>query len=291
MPEGAEPGRSGWLLIDGSSIIFRAFFGIPQSFKSPSGKPVNAIRGFVDNLARLVIDYRPHSLAIGTDEDWRPAFRVEALPSYKSHRVAEPIPPALIPQMPLAYALVEAIGLNVVRSEGHEAEDVIASLAANIEGPIDIYSGDRDLFSLVRDPQVRVIYPERGGPTIITEAEIERRYGVPGHLYEDFAILRGDPSDGLPGVPGVGAKTAAGLLRRHGGLDGILANMDWAPATREYLEAARTVVHPVTTLVATARAGLPKEILDPDGLEMLRVELGIDSSIRRLLAALGIPEK
>ena len=282
------PDRSGWLLVDGSSIIFRAFFGIPQSFKSPSGKPVNAIRGFVDNLARLVTDYRPHSLAIGTDEDWRPAFRVEALPSYKSHRVAEPIPPGLIPQMPLAYALVEAVGLNVVRSEGHEAEDVIASLAARIEGPIDIYSGDRDLFALVRDPHVRVIYPEKGGPTVITESEIERRYGVPGRLYGDFAILRGDPSDGLPGIPGVGAKTAAGLLRRHGGLDGVLANMDWASATRSYLAAARKVVHPVTTLDLTPRAGLPKKVLDPEGLEMLRRELGVDSSIKRLLAAIGI---
>lgn len=285
------PDRSGWLLVDGSSIIFRAFFGIPQSFKSPSGSPVNAIRGFVDNLARLVTDYRPHSLAIATDEDWRPAFRVKALPSYKSHRVEEPIPPGLIPQMPLAYALVEAVGLAVVRSEGYEAEDVIASLAARIEGPIDIYSGDRDLFALVRDPDVRVIYPEKGGPTLITEAEVERRYGVPGHLYADFAILRGDPSDGLPGVPGVGAKTAAGLLRRHGGLDGVLTNLDWAPDTRSYLEAARTVVNPVATLDLTPHPGLPTKILDPAGLDLLRTELGVDSSIRRLLTALGIVEK
>ena len=275
--------------MDGSSIIFRAFFGIPQSFKSPSGKPVNAIRGFVDNLARLITDYGPHSLAIGTDEDWRPAFRVEALPSYKSHRVAEPIPPGLIPQMPLAYALVEAVGLEVVRVPGYEAEDVIASLAAHIEGPIDIYSGDRDLFALVRDPDVRVIYPEKGGPSVITEGEIQHRYGVPGHLYADFAILRGDPSDGLPGVPGVGAKTAAGLLRRHGGIDGILSGMDWAPPTRAYLEAARKVVYPVSTLPVTPKPGLPEKVLDPRGLELLRAELGVDSSINRLLAALRIP--
>lgn len=284
------PDRSGWLLVDGSSIIFRAFFGIPQSFKSPSGKPVNAVRGFLDNLARLITEYRPHSLAIGTDEDWRPAFRVAALPSYKSHRVAEPIPPGLIPQMPLAYAVVEAIGLEVVRVPGFEAEDVIASLAAKIKGPIDIYSGDRDLFALVRDPDVRVIYPEKGGPAVITEGEIERRYGVPGHLYADFAILRGDPSDGLPGVPGVGAKTAAGLLRRYGGLEGILSQMDWAPPTRAYLEAARKVVYPVPDLAVTPKPGLPRQVLDLQGMEMLRTELGVDSSLRRLLTALGISQ-
>jgi len=278
------------LLVDGSSIIFRAFYGVPQSIRSPGGRPVNAIRGFLDNLARLVTEYRPHSLAIATDEDWRPDFRVAALPSYKAHRVAEPIPPGLVPQMPLAYAVVEAIGLEVVRSKGYEAEDVIASLAAQIRGPIDIYSGDRDLFALVRDPDVRVIYPEKGGPTVITEAEIERRYGVPGHLYADFAILRGDPSDGLPGVAGVGAKTAAALLRRHGGIEGILANMDWAPATRSYLEAARAVVLPVVTLDVTPRPGFPKLVLDPRGLDLLRSELGVDSSIGRLLAALGIEQ-
>ena len=275
-----------WLLIDGSSLIFRAFFGMKGDVRSPDGRQVNAVRGSLDSIARLIEARNPRSLALATDEDWRPAFRVEALPSYKAHRVAEPVPPGLEPQMPLVMEVLEAFGFNVVGKAGFEAEDVIASLARRVEPPIEVYSGDRDLFAIIRDPDLRVLYPEKGGLAVVDEAEVERRYGIPGRRYAEFAMLRGDPSDGLPGVAGVGAKTAAGLVRRHGTLDGILAGLDWSDATRDYLERARRIVLPVEDLdLPDPRPGFAGMPADPGRLEKLSRELGIESSSSRLLKA------
>jgi 5'-3' exonuclease len=268
-------------------LIFRSFFGNKADNRAPDGRSVNAVRGTLDSLARLVEARRPRSIAIATDEDWRPAFRVEALPAYKSHRVAEPVPPGLMPQLPMIDAVLKAIGLNVIGKPGFEAEDVIASLARRVEPPIEVYSGDRDLFAIVRDPDLVVLYPEKTGLAVVDEAEIEKRYGVPGRSYAEFAILRGDPSDGLPGVPGVGAKTAASYVRRYRTLDGILAGLDWSDATRDYIARARRVVMPVEDIPLPAPApGLPAAPADPEALEKLTRELGIGSSSSRLLNAL-----
>src|ERR1700716_4366368 len=231
-----------WLFVDGSSLIFRAFYGSPSSTRSPDGKPVNAVRGFMDRLARLISDRRPGRLAVPSDEDWRPRWRVDLIPSYKAHRVAEPIPPDLEPQMPIIHEVLEAVGVGFVGVPDHEAEDVIASWVARANGGVDIVSGDRDLFALVRDPDVRVLYPEKRGLTAVDEAEVARRYGVPGRSYSDFAILRGDPSDGLPGLAGVGDKRAAELVLRYGGIDGVLASGRLGAADRDYVERARRVV-------------------------------------------------
>src|SRR5947209_9810967 len=153
-----------WLLVDGSSLIFRAFYGVPSSFRSPDGKPVNAVRGFMDRLARLVTDLRPGHLAVASDEDWRPRWRVDLIPSYKAHRVAEPVPPELAPQMPIIHEVLDAVGLDVVGLRDYEAEDIIATWTAKAAGAtVDIVSGDRDLFALVRAPDVRVLYPEKRG--------------------------------------------------------------------------------------------------------------------------------
>ncbi|MDQ6692626.1 MAG: flap endonuclease [Candidatus Dormibacteraeota bacterium] len=280
--------RPNWLLIDGSSLIFRAFFGMKGEHRAPDGRQVNAVRGTLDSLARLVETRRPRSLVVATDEDWRPAFRVDALPGYKAHRVAEPVPPALEPQMPLVMEVLAAFGLNVIGKPGYEAEDVVASLARRLEGPIEVYSGDRDLFGIVRDPDLVVLYPEKTGLAVVDEAEITRRYGIPGRSYADFAVLRGDPSDGLPGVAGVGAKTAAGLIRRYGDLDGIMKAMDWSEATRQYVASARTVVEPVEHLkLPVPQPGLGSAVPDPERLEKLNRELGIRSSSSRLQAALA----
>ncbi len=279
--------RPNWLLIDGSSLIFRAFFGMKGEHRAPDGRQVNAVRGTLDSLARLIETRRPRSLVLATDEDWRPAFRVAALPGYKAHRVAEPVPPALDPQMPLVMDVLAAFGFNVIGKPGFEAEDIIASLATTLEPPIEVYSGDRDLFGIVRDPDVVVLYPEKTGLAYVDEAEITRRYDIPGRTYADFAVLRGDPSDGLPGVAGVGAKTAAGLIRRYGGLDGILAALDWTEATRQYVASARQVVQAVEYLELPApRPGLGSEPHYSARLEELNQELGITSSSSRLLSAL-----
>jgi len=273
--------------VDGSSLIFRSFFGNKADQRAPDGRSVNAVRGTLDSLARLVESRRPRSLAIATDEDWRPAFRVKALPSYKSHRVAEPVPPGLEPQLPLIEAVLKAIGLNVIGKQGFEAEDIIASLARKVPPPIEVYSGDRDLFAIIRDPDVVVLYPEKTGLAVVDEADVERRYAIPGKSYAEFAILRGDPSDGLPGVPGVGAKTAAGLVRRHKTLDGILAGLDWSEATRDYIKRARQVVYPVEDLdLPDPVPGLPVEPADAEALEKMNRELGIETSTTRLRNAL-----
>ena len=209
------------------------------------------------------------------------------MPSYKAHRVAEPVPPGLEPQLPLVMEVLVAIGLNVVGKPGFEAEDVIASLASRLDPAIEVYSGDRDLFAIIRDPDVVVLYPEKTGLAVVDEADVERRYAIPGKSYAEFAILRGDPSDGLPGVPGVGAKTAAGLVRRHKTLDGILAGLDWSEATRDYIKRARQVVYPVEDLdLPDPVPGLPVEPADAEALEKMNRELGIETSTTRLRNAL-----
>src|SRR5260370_16887915 len=208
--------------------MFRAFYGIPVgAFKAPDGQPVNAVRGFLDMLARLVTDRKPKALVVGTDEDWRPAFRVKVIASYKTERLERgAMPPELAPQEPIIHAALRAIGVEVIGAKGFEAEDVIASLLPKISGKVEIVTGDRDLYSLVRDPDVCVLYTQRGigNLQVVDEAEVERRYGIPGRSYGDYAVLRGDPSDGLPGVPGVGQQTAPQLLLPSQHLDEIIAS-------------------------------------------------------------------
>src|SRR5437899_2531952 len=238
------------MLVDYSSLLFRTFHTIPESV------PMHAVYGFLNMLARLIADRRPERLGIAVDEDWRPAFRVDALPSYKAHRVSDE-PDPIAPQEALGRDVLAAIGIAVVGAEGFEAEDVIATLAARAREPVEIVSGDRDRFALVRDPEVRVLYPLTGVTKLlhVDEAEITRRYGIPGRAYGEFALLRGDPSDGLPGVPGVGEKTAAALIARHGSLGAVLASRSLSPsiarridAAREYLAAASRVVLPVASV-------------------------------------------
>jgi 5'-3' exonuclease len=237
-----------WLLIDGSSLIFRAYYGALARARV-SGTDGNAIGGFLDRLARLVTDRRPRRLVIAEDWAWRPQWRVDLIAGYKAHRVAEPVPPGLVADLPAINQLLEHIGIDVVGVADYEAEDVIATLTRlAAPGTVEIASGDRDLFALVQDPRVRVLYPERSGLAVIDETEITRRYAIPGRRYADFAILRGDPSDGLPGLKGVGAVTAAAMIRRHGDIMGVLRDRPLRAPDRDYLEAAITVVRPVDDL-------------------------------------------
>jgi 5'-3' exonuclease len=283
-----------WLLLDGSSLMFRAFFGIPVgSFKAPDGQPVNAVRGFLDMLARLVTDRNPKALVVATDEDWRPAFRVKVIASYKTARLERgAMPLELQPQEPIIHAVLRAIGVEVMGAPGFEAEDVIASLLPKITGKVEIVTGDRDLFSLVRDPDVTVLYTQKGigNLLVVDEAEIERRYGIPGLSYGDYAVLRGDPSDGLPGVPGVGEKTAAQLVRRFKDLDGIIASGKLGDAANAYIQQARRVGVPVSIAAVPQPKGTrPVAPKDPQALTKLSETYGIGSSIERLVRALAGP--
>jgi 5'-3' exonuclease len=244
-----------WLLIDGPSLIFRAYYGTRADVRTPQGTQLSAVRGFLHRLARLLVQRRPRHLVIAEDWTWRPGWRVDLIPTYKSHRVAEPVPAELVPQMPVIRELLEAVGIDMVGATEHEAEDVIASLAGLAPGTIEIASGDRDLFALVEDPNVRILYPEKSGLSVIDELEITRRYAIPGRRYADFAILRGDPSDGLPGLKGVGSVTAAGMVRRHGDIAGVLRERTLRDADRDYLTRAMRVVPPVADLRIALPAG------------------------------------
>src|SRR5438270_1048541 len=283
-----------WMLIDGSSPMFRAFYGIPAAaFKAPNGMPINAVRGFLDMMGRLVSGRKPQRLAVATDEDWRPAFRVKVMPSYKTARLDRgAMPDELAPQEPVLWDVLRAIGVEVIGAAGFEAEDVIASLLPKVSGRIEIVTGDRDLFALVRDPDVCVLYTQQGigRLVVVDEAEIERRYGIPGRSYGDFSVLRGDPSDGLPGVPGVGEKTAAQLIRRYRDLDGIVASGRLGEAANAYIQQARTVAMPVGRARVPEPSGtIPAQARDPAALSRLDETYGIGGSTERLVRALAGP--
>ena len=277
-----------WLLIDGSSMIFRAFYGVPSSVQGPDGQPNNAVRGFLDALARLVVQRRPRQLAVASDEAWRPAWRVALIPAYKAQRVAEPVPPGLGPQMTVIADILRAIGIDQVGVAEYEAEDVIATWSALAAGTVLVVSGDRDLFGLVEDPRVSVLYPEKGGMTVVDEAEVTRRYGVPGRRYADFAVLRGDPSDGLPGLRGVGAAKAAELIRRHGGVVEIIRDARLGDADRDYLARAMRVVEPVLDLPITLPAGRRDRYPDQaEAVAALASRHGVKGACDRLVAVLA----
>jgi 5'-3' exonuclease len=308
----------GLMLLDTASLYFRAFYGVPESVKAPDGTPVNAVRGLLDMIATLVRERSPERLVCCMDADWRPAFRVAALPSYKAHRVArqpgapgeEDTPDGLVPQLPIIDAVLDAVGLAWVGVPGYEADDVIGTLAtrAAAQGTaVDIVTGDRDLFQLVdeRGP-VLVLYTARGirNLQVLGEKDVAAKYGIPGRGYADYATLRGDPSDGLPGVKGVGDKTAAALVTRFGSIEGILAALadgvtEGFPAgsrlkleaSRDYLAAAQTVVRVATDIDAPALADLddrlPASPRDPQTLVALADEWNLASPVNRLLNALA----
>jgi len=216
------------MLVDAANLYFRAFYAIPDSITGPDGRPVNAIRGFLDMSAALIERRRPQRWVACLDLDWRPAFRVELVPTYKAHRVAkdggEEIPAELERQVPPLLEILGAFGLACAGAEGFEADDVMATLAARDTDPVEVVTGDRDMLALATD-RVTVMYTGKGIAKMeaMGPAEVQAKYGVPAEHYADFAVLRGDPSDGLPGVPGVGEKTAAALVTRFGGVEEIVA--------------------------------------------------------------------
>ena len=260
---------------------------------------MNAALGFLNFLSRLVPDRKPARLFVALDADWRPQFRVDAMPSYKSHRVAGPDDPPdpVDPQMKIIVELLDAFGISTAAAEGYEAEDVIASLVERMSGPAEIVTGDRDLFALVKDPNVRVLYTLRGVSELahVDEAWIRAKYGIPGDRYYDYAVLRGDPSDGLPGVHGIGEKTASALVAKHGSLDAILAATDVSNTIRaklradaDYVAAARRVVWMARDAPVTGGDGtIPHTPAHPKRVEALAEKYALSAATKRLTEALA----
>lgn len=315
------------LLLDGASMWYRSYFGVPSSITAPDGRPVNAVRGFFDSVATLITRQRPHRLAVCLDLDWRPQWRVDLIASYKAHRVAEEVPaqPAdpdaaassieevpdeLGPQVDMIAELLDAFGITMAGAPGFEADDVLGTLAAvERQDPVIVVSGDRDLLQVVTDRPVpvSVLYLGRGlaKATLSGPAEVAQSYGLPveraGAAYAEMALLRGDPSDGLPGVPGIGEKTAAGLLTQYGSLAAVLAAAAdpgssmvkgvraKLQAAQDYIDAAGPVVRVATdapVTLSTPSDTLPLVATDPARVAELADRFGVSSSIARLQRAL-----
>jgi 5'-3' exonuclease len=314
------------MLLDTASLYFRAFFGVPETITAPDGTPVNAVRGFCDMVSRLLTDRRPARLVACLDLDWRPAFRVAALPSYKAHRVLtgsgevletapagipEQVPDTLAPQVPVILEVLAAAGLATAGAEGHEADDVIGTLCATEQtDPVSVVSGDRDLMQVVRDAPnpVRLVYVGRGLAKAETlgPAEVAAKYGVPaaraGEAYAEMAMLRGDPSDGLPGVPVIGAKTAATMVGRFSSWAELRAavadrtDTRLSPPVRSKLAAAAPYLAVVEPVVRVARDApvhrdrtdtVPAVPADPERLDALAQRWALGGTVERLVAALA----
>ncbi|WP_326835859.1 5'-3' exonuclease [Amycolatopsis rhabdoformis] len=307
-------------LLDSASLYFRSYYALPDSMTAPDGTPVNAVRGFTDTLARILTDRRPSRLVACLDADWRPKFRTDLLPSYKAHRVAVPghgegeadveeVPDTLTPQVPVILDVLAAFGFATAEAAGYEADDVIGALATREQdAPVEVITGDRDLFQLVRATPTRtsVVYVGKGWAKaeVLGQAEIAERYGVPvehaGPAYVDMSALRGDPSDGLPGVAGIGEKTAAKLITQFGSLEELIAAANSGDSrlplkmrlrlkdAGDYLAVAPTVVR-VAVDAPVEQSGsdaVPTSPADPDRVAELAERWNLGRSVERLLAAL-----
>jgi 5'-3' exonuclease len=303
------------MLLDTAALYFRAFHGVPDTVRSPDGTSVNAVRGLLDIIARLVTDFTPTRLIACWDDDWRPQWRVDLIPSYKAHRVAEfvdggsdveLVPELLTPQVPIIVETLTALGITIVGKAGYEADDIIGTLAATARGPADVVTGDRDLFQVVDDSRdVRVIYTARGMSNleIVTDQVLHAKYGVTAAQYADFAALRGDSSDGLPGVAGVGEKTAASLLAQFGTLDAVIAavadpTVPLSAGIRAKITAAADYLTRAPAVVAVARdldlpAALARIVLSDAGraaIEALSIRWGLGGAATRAVAALDLAQ-
>ncbi len=303
------------MLLDTASLYFRAFYGLPDSIRRTDGTPVNAVRGLLDMIARLTTDYGATHLIACWDDDWRPQWRVDLVPTYKSHRVAEVntdapdvevVPDALEAQLPMIRRVLGLAGIAIVGAAHHEADDVVGTYASHADLPVDVVTGDRDLFQVCDDArQVRVVYTARGMKNleIMTESVVVGKYRVLPQQYADYATLRGDASDGLPGVAGIGEKTAASLLLKYGTLENLLeaaadprgglsspvrAKLD---AAADYLVAAPAVVRLVRNLDLPSLEEAGAQLHPVTGearaeLERLATEWNLGGSVMRLLDAL-----
>jgi 5'-3' exonuclease len=286
------------MLLDTASLYFRAFYGVPE-VRGPDGTPVNAVRGLLEFIARLVNDYHPTHLVCAWDNDWRPQWRVDLIPTYKSHRVeytvpgpapdVEQVPDPLEVQIPVIVEVLDALGICVVGADGYEADDVLGTLATTATMPVDVVTGDRDLFQLVDDDrEVRVLYIARGVSRHerVTNAVVREKYGVEARQYADLA--------------GVGEKTAATLLTRFDDIPGIIAaasdpDSDMGPGPRGKIKAAEEYLRVAPAVVAVARdiplgsidAELARTPERPERVVEVAERWGIDGPMARVVTALA----
>jgi len=296
------------MLLDSGSLWYRAYYGMPDTLTADDGTPVNAIRGFLDMSARLISTYNPDRMVVCLDGDWRPSWRVELFPAYKANRLEdeesdeEAEPDTLTPQIPILLDLLDEIGIPMVGVDDYEADDVMATYAHTHPGPTRIVTGDRDLFQLVDDKRdIKVAYLAKGisAHDLVDLNFISQKYSIPGDRYAMFATFRGDASDGLPGVKGIGEKGAALISTHFGSIDDaivaaqngderlpaalarkIVAGMDYLAIAPTVVNCARDVPLPEIEL------GIPKAPADFSKIYQIKEKYSLGASVDRLISAL-----
>jgi len=296
------------MLLDSASLWYRAYYGMPDTLLSPSGMPVNAIRGYLDMTARLIGMYSPDRIVACIEGDWRPSWRVDIFPAYKANRLEEESdeeeePETLTPQIPILLDLLDAFGIPMLGVDDYEADDVMATFAVREKGPIRVVTGDRDLFQLVDDKRdVKVVYLAKGisQHDLVDVAWVSEKYGIPGDRYALFAMFRGDPSDGLPGVRGIGEKGAALIASNFASVEQALAaahaEHEVLPKSlakkiidgTEYLKIAPTLVNCARDVaIPKMDISLPQKPADLSEIYSMKDEYGLGASVDRLISALG----
>jgi 5'-3' exonuclease len=296
------------MLLDSASLWYRAYYGMPDTMLAPDGTPVNAIRGYLDMTARLVGIYKPDRLVACLDGDWRPSWRVDIFPEYKANRLEEDgeeevEPETLTPQIPILLDILDLFGIPVVGVDDYEADDVMATYAEIEPGPIRIVTGDRDLFQMVDDKRdIKVVYLAKGisQHDLVDVKYVSDKYAIPGDRYDLFAMFRGDPSDGLPGVKGIGEKGAAVIANNFATVEDALdaahkSHASLPPALAKKIIAGAEYLSIAPKLVRVARdaplpkvdLSMPKAPTDLSKLYQMKDQYGLGASIDRLIAALG----
>ena len=296
------------MLLDSASLWYRAYYGMPDTLLAPDGTPVNAIRGYLDMTARLIGMYSPKRIVACIEGDWRPSWRVELFPDYKANRLeadgeGEEEPDLLTPQIPILLDLLDLFGIPMVGVDDYEADDVIATFAVQEEGPIRIVTGDRDLFQMVDDKRdIKVVYLAKGisQHDLVDYAYVANKYAIPGDRYALFAMFRGDPSDGLPGVKGIGEKGAALIANNFANVEQALAGAHAAhdslpPALAKKIIAGADYLKIAPTVVQVARnaplpqvdLSMPKAPKDLSEIYQFKERYGLGASVDRLISALG----
>jgi 5'-3' exonuclease len=296
------------MLLDSASLWYRAYYGMPDTLLSPTGMPVNAIRGYLDMTARLIGMYSPDRIVACIEGDWRPSWRVDIFPAYKANRLEEESdeeeePETLTPQIPVLLDLLDAFGIPMLGVDDYEADDVMATFAVREKGPIRVVTGDRDLFQLVDDKRdVKVVYLAKGlsQHDLVDIKWVSEKYGIPGDRYALFAMFRGDPSDGLPGVRGIGEKGAALIANNFASVEETLAAahagneiLSKSLAKKiidgtDYLEIAPILVNCARDVaIPKMDIKLPSKPADVSEIYSIKEEYGLGASVDRLIAALG----